>query len=169
MGFHCSVGKRNCTAVLTFFPPSLWWVYFLLFFIPLFPQSITRASHEILASPAIVQAHFTCLVALWTARHCQNVCNEIIPHQFGLFRVGILDKKDGSDWNFTSEVWVKKVKVLICPVLPGDRKSAAYSKVPRIFSFVLLVRAICKWRRGLNTGRMIATGRKPKYFEQIPS
>jgi hypothetical protein len=51
----------------------------------------------------------------------------------------------------------------------GDRKSAVYSKVPRILSFDLLVRAICKCRIGLNTGGIILTGRKPKYFKKILS
>jgi hypothetical protein len=52
----------------------------------------------------------------------------------------------------------KKVKVLFDPMLPDLRKSIAFSKVSRLRSFGLVLRATCKWRWLWRIGGMILRG-----------
>jgi hypothetical protein len=61
-----------------------------------------------------------------------------------------------------------KVPVFCHPVLSDFRKSIAFRKVPRLYPFVLQVRATCRWRWVGSICRMILTGenrsarRKPR-------
>jgi hypothetical protein len=61
-------------------------------------------------------------------------------------------------WAMAQILKTKKVKVLFYSMFPDFRKSVAFWKVPRLHSFVLLVRATCKWRWVSIIGGMIQTG-----------